>query len=483
MRDELIHDDRRLPRPTRIALSRLKKDLWMATRLQDRVVADIVCALPIGVEFEQLLVNLDMIDRSELKGDVVRVMWAANTGDRELLAMLKRLYLADDLALTDLPEAARSSVARERKAGECRDNPARFLGALDAMEDKDEYREHLLIALTVFPDLLRASGGEDATRIVELIKRHKQPSDGFVWRAELLADVLGDLESYDLATPLVGVVTSSGRAIRQRVMQVFDAMEALSLPILMRILTETDRTAVCNDAAVTLARIATPDWLVGQLSSKTLRPHTAHYLLKVLGEIGDVRHAVGIKGYLRHSEPKVRDAAVEAAFLLGGEKALPVLLRAIYDPNPDLICRAIHFLERLDYKDGRYVKRLLKFVTPPSEEGEEATKPAPELVQVAAIRALARMGSLKLGQQGTLEEHLLKVLPAPDKWKRFAIWRQTEETVSEDVRMAVCDALARIGGQASMARLNDQSGEPEQRVRVRMSRSAAAIERRLTGEG
>ncbi len=479
MRDELIHDDRRLPRPTRIGLSRLAKDLWMASRLGERVVSDIVRPLGVDKPLEMLLSNLDMIDREELRADVVRLVWSEHDGDRALVAILKRLYESDILELDDLPDGVQSTLARQRKADECRDNPARFLGALDRMHDPDVYREHLLVALEAFPDLLRAHHSDEASRIVEIIERHKQPDEAYPWRVDLLDNVLSNLESYDLATSLVGVVTSGSSAVRNRVITVFEAMGEAALPILLRILTETDRRAACTDTAVALGRIAPPEWIVDHLTGKKLKPHTAHYLLKVLGEIGDVRHAIGIKGYVRHKHPMVRDAALEAAFLLGHDKAIPVLLRAIYDPNPDLVCRAIHFLERLEYTDKRYIKPLLGIVEPPPEGEEETHKSAPDAVQVAAIRALGKMGNLELGSVGTLEEHLLKVLPAPDRWRKFAIWRQTESHASDDLRVAVCDALAQIGTRLSMKRLHDQSGEPEQRVRVRMSRAAADIERRL----
>ncbi|MFT7622086.1 MAG: HEAT repeat protein [Myxococcota bacterium] len=474
--DELVDDDRRLPRQVRIAMSRLSKDLWMTTRLGDRLLLDIVRPLDQGDELRSMLVHLDVIESSELRPELLRVLWAQNRGDRQLLDHMRALLQDEVITVDNAPDDVQRLLARERKQAWCRENPEEFIAALDIMADADTYQENLRVLLAALPDLVQEGGLEQADRIARVLTRHQEPSDEFPWRPDSVETLLTGLESMDLATPIVGLYTSSSSGVRRGLNPLFESMRAPARALLLRILSDTDRRAVATDAALLLQSLVTPNWIVEVLSERKPRPRAAVYLLKILGEVGKVQHAIALKAWLRHGDKAVRDAAIEAAFRLGQQKALPVLLRAVYDPEPEIVMRAMHFLERLDHREPRYLRHLMKLVAGRSRS-DDGSKVAPDAVRVAAIETMSRLGSFSIPDGGGLEELLIGLLARPHK-RSLTAWRPPEPTVPQAVRIAAADALGKVGGTAAAKRLKDQSGETDDQVKNRMTRALNSVARR-----
>ncbi len=473
--EELVDDDRRLPRSVRIALSRLAKDSWMATRLGDRLVLDIAAPLGTGDYLWKLVANLDLIGREDLRKDMVTIMWSAHRGHAELLDLMRKALAEDILIVDEMPTEVQAILAAERKAEWCRDKPGEFVAALDAMGDSDAYADNIRVYLSALPDLVRTNGVDEIERLARVVKRHREEDPDAPGRATMLETVLVGLEAVALATPLVGMFTSGAADVRTAMGTLFEAMGPPAWPLLLRVLSETDRRAVCVDAALQLEQLTTPNWLVEQLTQHKPRPRAARYLLKILGAVGGVQHAIALKAWLRHGDEDVRDAAIEAAFKLGAERSLPVLLRAVYDPESSIVIRALHFLERLDYRDGRYLRHLFKLVKGQAG-GDEAAREAPEAVRVAAIETMTRLGDFSIPDPGSFEELLLGLLPEPHRWS-LTNWHPPEPTTIKRIRLAAVEALGTIGGEAALEIRENPSGETDETVKAKMERAAGTIRR------
>ncbi len=473
---DMVSDSRALPWRVRLALTRLIQRPELIERAIQPLLAE-----PSYVQ--KFVLNLDLAAKAvphtggELPEKVLSGLPDAH------LAALAEALLHKWRPPSDNMGGREALLSKLQPPIELRTTPARFLGKLDMIDDAEVYEDQMLVVLRAFPELLAESRFTDAQRVVEQIMRHRAPGGAFENRGQVLEGLLTDLDLYKISDSYVDVMVNGKKMARQYVMEVLLAMDHAAIPILMRLFDACERDDVCEDAATALATLASGDWVSGLLLRTEQSANAARYLIRVLGEIGEMKHATVLGGYLKHRSPVVRDAALETVFKLGGEKSKPILLKGFLDPSPDLVCKAIRLLERLGHRDDAYVKRLVALVEPPAAAEADGRVASPETVQVAAIEALSHMGDMAL-DEGTLEDHLLACVASPRRLSRpFSKgWRRQKGHDSVRVRLAICNALAVMGAETALDQLKDASTEPDRRVRVAMSRAAAEIGRRLESE-
>ncbi|MHC4470256.1 MAG: HEAT repeat domain-containing protein [Planctomycetota bacterium] len=147
-----------------------------------------------------------------------------------------------------------------------------------------------------------------------------------------------------------------------------------------------------------------------------------------LGKLGTPEVVPHIAGRLDDAQDDIKEDALLALGLTGQEAAAEPLRRTLKAPDPSLKAFAALGLALLERKDDETLKLLIS-------EYETATRKDDKSSQdVAACVALA------LGRLG--DESVLDVLTAPMKRKGF-----------ETLKVYICQALGRIGGEKSLSRL------------------------------
>jgi HEAT repeat protein len=218
------------------------------------------------------------------------------------------------------------------------------------------------------------------------------------------------------------------------------------------------------------------DPLVEVLDGGGLRRDTACSIVNVLAQIGDADTGVALGRYIRHPQWQVRRAALQAVYQLQGVDAIDTLVTALDDREAQVARHAIQLLERLKSRKLSLVGKLIDILNPP----EELETPYDGSVVTAAIGALAGLGNLHLGDElGTVEEQLLSCFDLHGQGKMLALLNRPREESSMAIRESLCSALAQIGDEMSLDRLDDVSDEPSPLIRKHMDRAFRAIEKRL----
>ncbi|MFT5432185.1 MAG: HEAT repeat protein [Myxococcota bacterium] len=397
----------------------------------------------------------------------------------EVAAFQDRLYESGAVALEELPGAIQELLARRTQGDLYLRCPAKFLAGLDQVETAADYRDSLTAALRSFPDLLRSKRFDDGDHLAKLIGRHRDPKTGFAGRALVLEDVLASLASAEVAARFVRALSSDRPRVRAGMARLILVMGSAAPPLILRALYEGNQPRLLAEAEDLLSVVATAEWLADQLQPVVFAEKTATVLLQALGRSGNLEHARIIAGYIRHTSPLVRLAALRAAHTIGSAQALPVLVPALRDPAAQVVTGTITILGQSGYRDIGFVRFLAKLAC--DERATAQYETAAMSVRIAAAMALRRVGDTPTDDNPDLEQRLLQLLGGREGWRRLAVWRRNDESdVPRELKVAACRALGRIGSEASIARFRNQDRETDKTVRGAMIEAAAEINRRAT---
>jgi hypothetical protein len=424
--------------------------------------------------------------RPDLDEAILRLMRlvAEQFGGRKLtdkmLELLREFYEAKAVPLEELPRNMREQIRLDKWTASYLSDAHTFLKSLDEIANREIYMEQLPNLVAIFPNLLRIKRYNDANAIIALLERHRSEDGPLPGRTNLVVEALNSLDSEEVLRLLCVAMETEPPAVRASMRDLFSIMGVAAIRPLLRILENTVSPDVCNDVAISLITVGDDarEPLIKMLKGRHLAEHAAEYLLKVLGELAPTDDIARVLNtYTKHPRVAVREASYEAIFKLYKAKASTVLMRGLKDEEPDMVSRCIRFLSRAEVDDPVYVAQLLGFIQP--KDARADAKEIPEVIQLAAIRALGEMKTPDLGAMGTLEDHLLATFDRSNQSRLMARLRRGRVTESDAVRIALCTALARVGGFESLDRLSDESHESSPKVIDRMRRAVRVLEERL----
>lgn len=543
LEEDLIDDRRRLPWRVKVAISRLRKDLRhiplysKATdaELRDakiRLISDILRPLSKGLFLKQLILNLDLIaeevaefqgldlepdlidalpmDRQAVLAEALLVEHERRTRpslqeqapdprpdldetiDRLLLLIGNRLAKHADEAIADtllrqlfdhgavplscLPRSMQTQIRMDRWTGAFLRDTGAFLALFNQVENPDAYLQHLPHIVAIIPNLIRIERYEDANRIIEMLDEHRRSDGRFKGRTTLVLDALGKLDQEEIVSLLVTAMETKPAEVREAIGRLFLIMGPAAVPPLVQVIERGEREDVCSDAAMALVRLGQEAVApIGQLlETRKVGRQGARYLLKVLAELEGREAGRTILAYARHPVASVRAEALSTLARLYGERAARALVPAMEDRDPEVATRAVHLVERVGLTDDGTIMHLQALVRPGEEDAP------PEAAQLAAIGVLAQMGNVQLGDGATIEELLIEAFERFDQSKISAFLYRGKEGPHDAVRIALCEALAIVGGELAVERLLDLSTESSPVVRDRMKRAASELQARLS---
>ena len=432
-----------------------------------------------GLEEKVEVVRADLEETLQRLLHAIGLRLAESLDDPTAVDLLRELYRLEMVPISSLPREVQEQITLDRWTSSFLVDPNEFLALFDSVESAHVYVAQLPNVVGIFPNLLRVRKFDEARKIIDLLHQHRSEPGGFEGRMELVDAALARMDNREVFRLLVKAMHRESREIRAVVRALFVELGAMSVPPLVQVLEVAESDAVCSDAALTLVslgrQVLAPMHLL--LRARKIQRRTARYLLKVVAELGDPSSARLVTEYLRHPDAAVRDAALEATFKILKDRSVPALFSALSDRHPPLVIRALTFLDRLGTRDASYVARLLELAR--VIEPEDGREPD-ERVQIAALALLSRVGNVRLGVLGDLETQLIGRLDATHS-SRMDTFLGRELKASESVRAAVVTVLARIGGGATLDRLENTRGESALMAN-HMQRALTELEERMVGQ-
>lgn len=467
--------------------------------------ADIVSALaseqhrlvagPLLDDWNQAVASTDPSSEAHAEGlarvlGVIAELLAEHSDDDEIAGLLERFHDAGLIGSQLLPEHMRAAARETEWLDNFLADPEQFLRLLDGTDRPEAYRRYVPTILAALPRLLEDKRVDDAHAIVETFQRHASTRPPhFERRPELLATVVAEMdESGQLFDLAVAAARDPQIETRRALLDLLGVFGTRAIHAMLAALDAAEHDEVVRELSLRLMDLGDVaiDPIRHALEHRQVKPTSAPTLLRILGQAEGSQALELLVRYMRHPTSLVRSTALEVAMKASPMGARPDVLMAIADKDADVGRRAIRLMEQLMARqpegtiDGEYVTALLKVL---GALGRPAPPHVDPQTQVEAVEALGRMGDMEIDGYGTLEERLLSLLPLPDKWAKVAVWRRRETTMSvgAPVRVAIADALARVGGEDASERLADASGEPDVKVRQHMERARIEIDAFLDG--
>ena len=252
---------------------------------------------------------------SEVGGTEVKPLYVTALDD---VAQVRALVRSGAVSPEDVPVELRGRMEREASVAELLADPLPTLSAL-----AQGHAHALPGALAAVPELLRRGRTEDVAKIHDALAALGPPDVTALGLVDWLAE---------------GLVNANGAAA-QPMLDIVVALGVEARPVLRAVLDSTESERLCGSVAAALENVAEPDWVYAELQGP-VEGMAARYLLRILGDLGHVGHARALKPFLRAASSRTRAAALEAAYKLGAEKAVPVLLAALKDKNAGVARRS-----------------------------------------------------------------------------------------------------------------------------------------------
>jgi HEAT repeat protein len=388
------------------------------------------------------------------------------------------MYASDSVGVESLPPRMQEQVFIEKWAARFLQAPEKFLQTIDQITDEVTYLEQVPVLVAVFPELIARKKFKELDDIVTLLERHGKEGGGFNGRADVLERCMLKVNNEEVWRLLSESIQVEPPDVRSYLIRLFIAMGTGSVPPLLRILNETDRNDVTGAVCLALAQLGRPGalGLSEALGGRGLKHGTAVHLLSVLGRVGLTETLPPIRPYLRHPEPQVRDAALQAIFGVMGAAGAEHYLAALSDPDVQNVRRAMGYLARTNSKQEFFIRTLIQTIVDSPDETEGALGDLS--VITTAIAALAHYGNVQLDEDQTVSTLLVDVFDKHGQ-RRLQRWlRRGRRAEAVPIRLALCDALEKTGDPQAVERLENLDDEPNDRVQERMWSAALAIRTR-----
>jgi len=508
LNSELIVTDRELPWRTKLAMTRLLKNLARLAlnerlpaskrdRLRDQLIDDVLRPIRTPPVISNILLNLDLVDQRlrdhgladpprtliarlspALCADVVSALFNSHTLDEEqraravaltrvlldsiedeespeLVDVLEQLVQASELSPRDLPERLRSRLAKRLKArkvlGQSEERLALLAGG-ELNENLHEATRHLDTYRELSHELLRL-GGTRFLAEVSIALRSLQLDPAAPHRLRALApETLRATALPPLLDTLIGIYADStvDREKRFKALDVLQILGPRGIASLVELLCTSEDRWVRRTAMDALSRAGheVEPHLLKHLGRPTPWYVTRNMLL-LLEQVGTSRSATAVSCMLEHTEARVRALATKVFARLGGPQSEDRLLRLLADQDEHVRVAAVEQLGLMKCTHLALGKLYAEVFD------QSATKRHSEKLRNAACVALARTGNFSIEGSGDAEQILAVAVATPTSRLLSLVKLKRRSVFALQERQLMCKVLGQIGGQHAIAVLEE----------------------------
>jgi len=405
-------------------------------------------------------------------------------------AFLENLYFQEILKFEELPQVVQDRINTVRLAQAFSQNPSYYTGKFAEARTPEDHQLFLRYWRRILPELLDARDYPNLYFFCQALTQAQQRDP------EQLKKLRGEIEDeieyvwHGQYASLKDKFLTEKKETRTGLDEVVGMLGERGIEVLVQVLAESGDRGVRKGAIDALIRI-------GGRSRKYIRaaaddPAQPWALQRnaifILGQLalqpgGDSEedHQASLKEdltrferFLRHSQPQLREEALTALFRLVGPTALPKLAAALDDPDPRVRRRALGCLALLPAPPADLAGQVARRLRPEEGESEE------DLVKVQALKTLAQMGNVPVGEDEDVEAVILGLLGAEAGWKQKLLSRLKKDTgESEPVKLAALETLAKIGTEKSLPLLERLAKSAAGQFAAKLQETKQQIELRL----
>jgi len=375
---------------------------------------------------------------------------------------LEQLYFNEILAFEELPPEVQYRINTLRLADDLEKDLENYIAGLLHATVEEDAMALLKSFHRVAPILIERKKWAVILELAKGVDKAAAEAKVFRGGAGLPANPLIFI-FHEYTDQLVEAYEKAEKAERALMDEVIPRMGPLGVEVLIKVLAQSQDRGV---------RKAVVDALIkqGDLSRRRVRqilddPRQQWFLqrnsLLIIGHIGQGDEDIArSRRLLKHSQPRLREEALNTSLKLEGRNAEPLVISALHDTDKRVQRRALGCLSLFQPPSESSVNKILELIKKerPGDK-EQAVEHDRWIAQL--IRALG--GMAELPNQGTVEETILQM--ASDRaalkgglFKRFkkAIEHTIEQGKEEPVVLeAAIEALGKIGSEKSLELLDE----------------------------
>jgi F0F1-type ATP synthase membrane subunit b/b' len=367
-------------------------------------------------------------------------------------SLLEQLYHDEILTFEELPPDAQYVINTIKMADDVRANVKHHAHRILKAESVDDTVVILKFFKRAAPLLIANQDWPVLLVITKAVDKAVEEAPLTSEKTGLASDPL-DFIFEDLNEELVSAYLNIDESQRPTIDEITERSGSLGVEILGKVLSESDdRVAhkAATDAMIKKGDLAR-HWVLQVLDEPDQEWHLQKNALKVLSCVGrgedDIDRA---RKLLSHSQPRVRDEALNTAVSLKAGDAEQLILTALSDEDDKVRWRATTSLSDLSSLSETSLLKLLDMIkAEPPEEKEAVTKHAHKVGQL--IRAIGARTDLP--QRDQAEVTILDVVRRIIKQEKGLLKRLKKSADSEQtgILVAAISALGNIGGSKSEA--------------------------------
>ena len=367
-------------------------------------------------------------------------------------SFLEQLYLNEILSFAELPPDVQYLVNTMKMADDLRTHVKWHADRILGVKSTDDAGVMLKFFKRTAPLLIE---NQDWPILLVITNAVDQAAKGATFKSE--ADGLPsnpiNFVLKDLKDELVTAYLNTEESQRQTIDEITGCLGPLGVEILSRVLSESDNHNAHKAATEALIKQGdlARQWVLHVLDDPNQLWHLQKNALRILSCIGsggdDIDRA---RKLLSHSNPIVRDEALNAVISLKASDAEQLIIAALNDEDDKVRWRATTSLGDLATLSEASLIQLLDMIkAEPPDEKEAATKHAYKVAQL--VRALGARTDLPNLEQ--VEDTILEIAQEISNQEKGLLKRLTKSADSEQtgILSAAISTLGKIGGSKSDA--------------------------------
>ncbi|MDD5224760.1 MAG: HEAT repeat domain-containing protein [bacterium] len=456
-----------------------------AKELKDvNIEAEIVNNIPdnlIVSTAKEFIISLDQI-RKRVESDVVQE--GAQWREGRMLAIIKLISLrllretvpGSDAVLKDffsrglvpfddLPKPVQEKIIVERMVEDFLLGKLPLAERLRTAANGKDYLKSANAFGRILPEVIRQGAYAPVTEVILLLQQQKENAgSGFPERAEVARKIWEAIFTPVVMNTIQEKFEKGGKEVRQEVLKMIGPLGTGAIPLFLQLMKESKDRWVRKSAATAIIQMGDPALapVLAEIKKKDLEWFVIRNLLGILGELGKMRDAGTVRRFLEFPHARVREEAMSALVRLVKEGSEPALIGAMTDREISVRRKAVALLAQNPSTNPETLARLLDIVRRRGKKEPEED----EGLQIQACMTLGHFTSP--GFTGRIEEVLLGAISREKRW----LLPGTEQEKSDKVKLAIIEALGKVGSQDCVPVLRDleKKGEPEIREAAKDSR-------------
>ncbi|RJO73220.1 MAG: HEAT repeat domain-containing protein [Myxococcales bacterium] len=360
---------------------------------------------------------------------------------------LEEFYNRKLIPFKALPLKIQERITNKKLSEAFLTNADEILKRFDSPLNDKEFSEFVNRFQRVVPLLSEKKEYMLVGRIIAAVRKHLDDRD--VRRKSLTKRFFDYIGTTNVLPGLKNAFEADDKEMRAMAAGVFVSFGRLSVPILLETLKKHEDKWVRKLAIRSLQEIgaAGVQAMVNELYKEDNPWYFLRNVVSLLGEMGDRKIVGKLTLLLYHQNPAVREETIQALFRIAPQTSETHIMKALDDPDPKVRLRAISCLGQMGSQNEKVMRFYMDVLEGKIEVEDESL----------AVQVYRAVSNLKLSDENvrrSIEEVMVKKLEDSYGAGLLAFFKtKATKSVSDGVKMAICQALGEIGNGKRVRRM------------------------------